>query len=76
MDCNGGGKELRESALIAMYCSFLQTVYVEFSNTGTCFSSVGRTYWPFPVAQERYHERVREIERETHTEDSQNVGTK
>ena len=42
----------------------MQTVYVEFSNTGTCFSSVGRTYWPFPVAQERYHERVRERERE------------
>ena len=35
--------------------SSLQTVYVEFSNTGTCFSSVGRTYWPFPVAQERHH---------------------
>jgi hypothetical protein len=35
-----------------MYLTF-QSLYVEFANTGTCYSSVGRAYWPFPVSQEK-----------------------
>ena len=33
--------------------SFLlfQSVYVEFLNTGICFSRIGRVYWPFPLPQ-------------------------
>ena len=28
-----------------------QSVYVEFLNTGICFSRIGRVYWPFPLPQ-------------------------
>ena len=28
-----------------------ETVYVEFLDAGTCYSRVGRAYWPFPLPQ-------------------------
>lgn len=28
-----------------------QSVYVEFLNSGSCYSKIGRAYWPFPLPQ-------------------------
>ena len=28
-----------------------QSVYVEFLNAGSCYSKVGRVFWPFPLPQ-------------------------
>ena len=28
-----------------------ESVYVEFLNSGTCYSRIGKAYWPFPLAQ-------------------------
>ena len=33
---------------------FFQAVYVEFINSGSCHSKIGRAYWPFPVSQSIY----------------------
>jgi hypothetical protein len=31
-----------------------KAVYVEFLNSGSCYSKIGRAYWPFPVPQSIY----------------------
>merc|ERR1712213_52706 len=30
---------------------YLKSVYVEFLNAGSCYSKVGRVFWPFPLPQ-------------------------
>lgn len=33
---------------------FFKAVYVHFLNSGSCYSRVGRAFWPFPLSQEIY----------------------
>ena len=34
-----------------MFGEQFQSVYVEFLNSGICYSRIGRVYWPFPLPQ-------------------------
>ncbi len=52
-------KELA-TLLVSNLCYFFfplpacKPVYVEFVNSGGCYSKIGRAYWPFPLPQAIY----------------------
>ena len=49
-------KLVQSNKIVFMYyfylnCTPFQSVYVEFLNAGSCYSKVGRVFWPFPLPQ-------------------------